>query len=323
MNWLQNIKRVFGGNRIISHEIDISLASTTSEIRKEREDLFMHELPEILDSLKNFISQLNKIIEEQKSVLNYQTTSIRQIAVTSEEVSASARTISKNTDELEQYAHKSISACERGKKALEDTMEDMKATSARVHHLVKNIREIEANNRLISEIAEIIHEITSQLNLLALNAQIEAAAAGPYGRRFAIVAQEVKRLSNISKESSLRIQDTVNIILDNVSHLVNSAQECLKATASSLENMTKANTDIQKIHEEISQTYSLTREIKISTHQQSIAQQELAHSLTEVDSATYQNIQNISSQIENAVNNLSDLAQYFSILLETSTKFPV
>jgi methyl-accepting chemotaxis protein len=214
------MKRVLGGDKITSHEIDISPSSTTTEIRGEGADLFMHELPEILDSLKNFISQLNKIIEEQKSVLNYQTTSIRQIAVTSEEVSASARTISKNTDELEQYAHKSISACERGKKALEDTMEDMKATSARVHHLVKNIREIEANNRLISEIAEIIHEITSQLSLLALNAQIEAAGAGPYGRRFAIVAQEVKRLSNISKESSLRIQDTVNIILDNVSHLV-------------------------------------------------------------------------------------------------------
>lgn len=193
----------------------------------------------------------------------------------------------------------------------------MDIASGQVESLVENIRELEAHNRQISGIASIINEITDQLNLMALNAQIEAAGAGAYGRRFSVVAEEVKRLADNSRTSTASIQKIIKNVLGNVSALVDSAQLSLDATRRSLENMNAVGADLAAIDGEISRTHVLTREIKVSTHQQSTAQQELTQALAEVDSVTFSNAEKMTRQVEGAVTDLSDIAQYLTMTLET------
>src|SRR5674536_347243 len=73
----------------------------------------------------------------------------------------------------------------------------------------------------IGKVMEIIKEIASEIHLLALNAAIESAAAGEHGRRFAVVASEVRRLSEKTREST----ETIRGIISEIQAATNSSVE--------------------------------------------------------------------------------------------------
>lgn len=75
------------------------------------------------------------------------------------------------------------------------------------------------NVQEISKVSDLVNELSSQTNLLGLNAAIEAAHAGEHGRGFSVVAQEVRKLANRSGESSAQINHQVEQIIANVHKL--------------------------------------------------------------------------------------------------------
>ena len=91
--------------------------------------------------------------------------------------------------------------------SLKSAMSSKAAMLAKIHDLEQFIRELQ-------EMASDVARIAQQTNLLALNAAIEAARAGENGRSFAVVAQEVRKLSNLSAETGQRIAGKVTVISD-------------------------------------------------------------------------------------------------------------
>jgi len=201
---------------------------------------------------------------------------------------------------------------------LENAKHDIEELGGQVSELVNNIQQLGEHNEQISGIVEIISEVTDRLNLLALNAQIEAAGAGPYGKRFSVIAREVKHLADTSKKSTGHIQEIITTILKDIKHLVDSAQKGMKKTSRTMEHMGEVVNGIKSIHDEIARTHMMAQEIKVSTHQQTLAQKQLAQTIAEVDSIASKNSDLLNEQVENAITNLSDLAQYLTLILEST-----
>lgn len=97
--------------------------------------------------------------------------------------------------------------------------------------LTEAMTRFQAKTKEVEKIAGIILQISSQTNLLSLNASIESARAGEAGRGFAVVAEQVRQLSEQTKESTEEITKITNELNQNGIDVISSIDSSLEATA--------------------------------------------------------------------------------------------
>ncbi|WP_294403807.1 methyl-accepting chemotaxis protein [uncultured Clostridium sp.] len=127
--------------------------------------------------------------------------------------------------------------------------------------LLQKTNETTAKAKDTDEILSIIEEISSETNLLGLNASIEAARAGEYGRGFSVVAEEIRKLSTTSKESVDKIGDIIkeisggiNIIdsgLDHINGVSQNQSAALEQIAASLDELNSTAKSLSEIAKRI------------------------------------------------------------------------
>ncbi len=109
-------------------------------------------------------------------------------------------------------ANQVLQATERGRVAVQETVQDMQSIRSSVQRMSKQVKGLGDRSLEISQIVSTIRDIASQTNLLALNAAIEAAGAGEAGARFAVVADQVRKLAESSTGATREIADLVKVI---------------------------------------------------------------------------------------------------------------
>ncbi|HCQ90434.1 MAG TPA: methyl-accepting chemotaxis protein, partial [Clostridium sp.] len=103
-----------------------------------------------------------------------------------------------------------------GKKILNKEIEELKGLVLNTKELSNTVNELEKDSQDIQGILNIINQVSSQTNLLALNASIEASRAGEHGRGFSVIAEEIRKLSDESRESTEKIENIVKYILEKI-----------------------------------------------------------------------------------------------------------
>ncbi len=163
---------------------------------------------------------------DQASVLEELTASIASV---SEQVRLTADNASKaNMRSLE--AEKNVETCNQQMQSMINAMSDIKAGSAKIGDIIKNIE-----------------DIAEQTNLLSLNAAIEAARAGEAGRGFSVVAEEVRSLA---EESAIAAKNTAKLIIKSI-ETVENGTSIVNETAESLTQVVNNTTEITSIISEI------------------------------------------------------------------------
>ena len=139
--------------------------------------------------------------DESKKTLN----AVDQLASSMREVSTTAGASSESAAQV-------LQATERGRVAVQETVQDMQSIRASVQRMSKQVKALGDRSLEISHIVSTIRDIANQTNLLALNAAIEAAGAGEAGSRFAVVADQVRKLAESSTQATQEIADLVKVI---------------------------------------------------------------------------------------------------------------
>jgi Methyl-accepting chemotaxis protein len=179
-----------------------------------------------------------------------------QAGVNAEKMREASNNLDKASLDLYQVMEELIREGDSGVRASEEsiqTMENMngmvKEAANKNFQSAQRIAELEVQSQRIGDIVQAVVMIADQTNLLALNAAIEAARAGEHGRGFAVVADEVRNLAEISERSARDIRGVVDEIVNGVTDVVkdiNQTVENFNGMATGLEESVKGFVDVGK-----------------------------------------------------------------------------
>lgn len=195
-------------------------------------------------------------------------------------------------------------------------------TSSASDQFIKDINILSKNMNQIVKITKTIATIADQTNLLSLNASIEAARAGDAGRGFSVVANEVKKLADQSKESSKEIKLIIDNILQKtndttkVAHsankLMDEQMDIVKETDISLKSIHKSMESlmgrVDNVSQSIESALNSKENVLESIENISAISQETA-SIAEEVSATTQEQASSSEELSKLSNNLEELSK--------------
>jgi twitching motility protein PilJ len=164
------------------------------------------------DSVAAATGETQSITEEIKASAELQAQEIVRAEDAVQQIARSVGEVSSSAAASAEVARSSRETTERGAKAVQEAIAGMDAIRSQIQETSKRIKRLGESSQQIGEIVDLIGDITEQTNVLALNAAIQAAAAGDAGRGFAVVAEEVQRLAERSGEATRQISALVKTI---------------------------------------------------------------------------------------------------------------
>jgi methyl-accepting chemotaxis protein len=274
-----------------------NLAATSKDVYKDEIALIQNNFAEMLRKLVTLIQGTKDVIEKV-----YQSTNtINQLSKHSNEacdgIACTMDEISKGAENQKDIVRQGTDSMESLSLAINDMTSDMSQVSTVIKDstkvieelmlkvgilntktaettdssqvIIKEIIELSEEMKVVKEVTNLIMSISEQTNILSLNAAIEAARAGQAGRGFSVVASEVRRLAEESKQASIEINDIIENISSRTRITVedaNTLAEILREQSSAVKDMNEVfktvHSGMEELHNTIGTMQKSTKDIE-------------------------------------------------------------
>ena len=286
-------------------------------------------LGNVVDSVNYMLDNLVKVLDRVRKGAIDVSTSANEILVSSEQMSSGAvqqdqeitntssaveeltvsmKQVSNNAEASAEAARRALDAAEQGNRAVRDTLEGMQRIRSSVQATAKKIKSLGDRSLDISEIINVINDITEQTNLLALNAAIEAARAGEAGRGFAVVADEVRKLAEHSRTATKDIAALIKAIQAETNEAVVVMEEGTKEVEVGARLADQAGKALEAISSVVRQSAELVQEISLASKQQVRGTEGVANAMQIISNITRQTSQG-ARQTARTVENMVKLSE--------------
>jgi twitching motility protein PilJ len=185
-----------------------------------------------------------------------------------ETMSRSVQLVASNAASAANAAGQTLEAATRGESSVRDSLAGMQRIRNEVQVIAKRIKSLGDRSLEISEIVDTIEEIASHTNLLALNAAIEAAGAGESGVRFAVVADEIRKLAERAATATKDIAGRIRAVQAETQEAVVAMEEGTREVEAGYKVTIRAEESLQSIAGISKTSAELAQEISASSQQQ-------------------------------------------------------
>lgn len=280
-------------------------------------------------SLANLIRQIRSSTELVAASTEQLLASSEQNSHATEQISSSIQEVAIGSEKQTQYSTKAthvVSEISNGMELVTNSIQKVvdlsfsanqkalsgniiaKETVSQINQIqkhVENTSEIvnglgERSNE-IGKIAEVISQLSSQTNLLALNAAIEAARAGEHGKGFAVVADEVRKLAEQSSAATDSIRFIIKQIQEEISEVVTSMKQGNDSVNTGIQNVYQTENAFKEILEMVAGISAQTAEVSSVVNEVHAGTENMVQVISEITTISVQalgNTQNVAASAE-------------------------
>lgn len=245
-------------------------------------------------------------VEGQAATSAEMSSSVAEITSTMEELSASSSKVAEHSQSVVDMADRTWENSKEGADAMRAMLDRMEEIRTDNHQSLCVIEELGKKSKEISKIMHIIESVADQTKLIAFNAALEASSAGDAGKRFSVVAAEIRRLADNVTGSAGEIADKVGEIQDAISHLVVTAEKGAERIEAGMGESSRVADILGGLEHAAHESSTAAQQISLATQQQRTASGQVVVALREIVDA--------SSQTAGAIVRISDVARNMTSL---------
>ncbi|MBP1754034.1 MAG: methyl-accepting chemotaxis sensory transducer [Firmicutes bacterium] len=337
--------------RYMKKQLDrVSKGDLTVEIKSKRRDEFAslaQDITNMILSMKELILKVNEVGKELVLTIDFlantsktfvgTTNNIRsavgeieagiiQLDENSEDCLGQMLTLSdkislvhENTNRISEITNSTGQAISIGIQTMDDLNTKAKDTTLITNRVIDTIKLLETKTKKIGNIVGVMNEISGQTNLLSLNASIESARVGAAGRGFAVIASEIRNLSDSSLKSSNQIQNIINEIVQNINEVVETAKEAeviVQLQKVAVNNTSQSfNLMDRQIEEMITETKEIKENVK-NMEQARMTTEEAIQSISAVSEETTACSDTVNTTVNDQLNTVSQVDDTIHKLLK-------
>ena len=266
--------------------------SQSVEERGDLADAFnqmLVNLRQLVSQIRDAGTQINSVVEqmaaassEQTSSAAQQSGSISEVTSTMTELTRTSREVTDSSERVVEIAAQNQEDARSGVEAAKATLIAMDAIRETHESSTRGIVSLSEKVQQINEVMDIIDEIADNTKLIAFNAALEAAGAGEAGRRFGVVAQEIRRLADTVVEATEDSRSRIVEIQEATNNMVVASERHSRIFADGFTATQTTADSLQKILDSASNTADSARQISLSTQQERTALQQVLDAMMEV-----------------------------------------
>ncbi|MBA2737626.1 MAG: methyl-accepting chemotaxis protein [Pyrinomonadaceae bacterium] len=284
---------------------------------------------EIADAFNQMTRELRSLIRQVKDVTFQVSVSANAINDTTEQLATGSQAqgaqisrttsaisnmalriqeVSENASLSAQVAGESLGSARYGTKAVQDNINAMNSIRRQVQETAKRIKKLGERSQEISHIVGLLDDLSDRTGLLALNASLQASAAGESGAGFAVVAEEVERLAERSNRLTQQIAQLAGTIQSETKDVVASMEETIHEVVVGSTLADKAGQALIEIERVSQRLAELLQSISESAKQQAKSSEDISSAMVNISKVT-QLVQTGTKRAADSVKMLVELSE--------------
>ncbi|MDT8324816.1 MAG: methyl-accepting chemotaxis protein [Bacteroidota bacterium] len=278
-----------------------ALSTMVGRLRTQTREMIegINVLASATAELSSTMVQIAAGARETASAVNETAATLIEVKQASQLSNQKAKTISDNTQQTLRVSRDGVDSIEQSISSMENIREQMRG-------IAESIIKLSEQSQAIGDIVTSVNDLAEQSNILAVNAAIEAAKAGDYGKGFTVVAKEIRNHAEQSKQATGKVRSILVDTQKATASAVMVAERGTKLAEDGAQLSGVSGKAIQTVMSGINETAESMLQIAASAKEQVVGLDQVTTAITHIKAASEQNVESIH-QVELTAQNLKEL----------------
>lgn len=318
---LGTLTNAFNTMRTNLRDLVQNVQQNTEQLSASSEELFAstQEVTATTNDVTKSVFDTSEAAQNSYQIASDSATAMEETAIGIQRIAEATQTLNNKAVEASHVAATGLTIITEAKTQMATIDESTVIVNELVTKLAKQTEEI--NN-----ISQVITAITDQTNLLALNAAIEAARAGEHGKGFAVVADEVRKLAEESKNSATLIVELTQEIKRDTADVENAVRHSLNSVKEGVIIIEKAGESFNQIEVDVEDMKNSIQDVSATSEQLSASAEEVTASVNEIangSSKAAESIEMIAAAMEEQSASMEQVSDVAAAVTENSQQLQV